>query len=453
MRGLGTDNASVMTGVNNGVYQKLKEDIPHLILVRCVCHSVQLAVSDAVKEALPKNLEFLIGDTYAWFSRSADRQGHFQILYNTLNDGKDPLKIPKVAATRWLSIYVAVNRILEQWQELRMHFEFWKGKDKCYTSEVLFAMYSDIRNELYLLFLQPVLEEAQKVNKVFQMNENDPAKLLKSLTMLIQGLVMRIVISGCKENFLTINVRNYLHPKPNLGFAFEEKMKEVRKNNQLNVDEEKIIRSRCIDFIIALVKGLQVRLPDNVEVLEKVSLLCPEKCLRTVKPPITNLAKLMKVPTNLITKIDFQWLKINFVEWTNIDKTVPFWAEVLQYKDASYENPFQELANFAITCLVLPWSNAEIERSFSQMNIVKSPHRNRFNDETLIAILTIRAGLRRLNKCCSTYQFPPGALVKVGTLAAYNPLSNADKSTPNSEYQEFNDILEVLEPFEEQHDI
>ncbi|XP_011862741.1 PREDICTED: uncharacterized protein LOC105559223, partial [Vollenhovia emeryi] len=68
MRGLGTDNAAVMTGVNTGVYQRLKADIPHLILIRCVCHSIQLAVSESVKEVMPKNLEFLISGTYTWFS-------------------------------------------------------------------------------------------------------------------------------------------------------------------------------------------------------------------------------------------------------------------------------------------------------------------------------------------------------------------------------------------------
>lgn len=41
--GIGSDNASVMTGVNNGVYVKLKQEVPHLILVKCIyccCKSV-----------------------------------------------------------------------------------------------------------------------------------------------------------------------------------------------------------------------------------------------------------------------------------------------------------------------------------------------------------------------------------------------------------------------------
>ncbi|CAH0562948.1 unnamed protein product [Brassicogethes aeneus] len=55
MQGLDTDNASVMTGVNNGVYKKLQTYNPTLVLIRCVCHSLQLASSYATKE-LPKNL-------------------------------------------------------------------------------------------------------------------------------------------------------------------------------------------------------------------------------------------------------------------------------------------------------------------------------------------------------------------------------------------------------------
>ena len=39
--GIGTDNAFVMTGINNGVHKVLKEEygLKYLVLIRCVCHS------------------------------------------------------------------------------------------------------------------------------------------------------------------------------------------------------------------------------------------------------------------------------------------------------------------------------------------------------------------------------------------------------------------------------
>ena len=61
---IGTDNASVMVGINNAIYSKLKQENPFLILMRCVCHSIQLAMSYASAECLPMNLEYLIAITH-----------------------------------------------------------------------------------------------------------------------------------------------------------------------------------------------------------------------------------------------------------------------------------------------------------------------------------------------------------------------------------------------------
>lgn len=74
MVGLGSDNASVMVGINNGVYKKLLNEVPTLIHIPCVCHSLQLAISAAANETLPRNIEFLIKETYNWFAHSTLRQ-------------------------------------------------------------------------------------------------------------------------------------------------------------------------------------------------------------------------------------------------------------------------------------------------------------------------------------------------------------------------------------------
>ena len=47
-----TDNASVMIGINKGVHAQLRAEIPSLILIKCVCHSIQLAVSQASADSL-----------------------------------------------------------------------------------------------------------------------------------------------------------------------------------------------------------------------------------------------------------------------------------------------------------------------------------------------------------------------------------------------------------------
>lgn len=134
--GIGTDNASVMTGVNNGLHQILKAeyDLPQLVLVRCVCHSLQLAVSHASQQSLPRNIEFLVRETYNWFSISPNRRQAYRQIYEVINCGENPLAITKVCATRWLSIEPAVSRILNQWCELQLHFELARRNENCYTA-------------------------------------------------------------------------------------------------------------------------------------------------------------------------------------------------------------------------------------------------------------------------------------------------------------------------------
>ena len=79
--GIGTDNASVMVGINNGVHKKLEEKWGNkMVLMRCVCHSIQLAVSSACDD-LPTCLDFILKETYNWFSNSTNRQTQYEGLY------------------------------------------------------------------------------------------------------------------------------------------------------------------------------------------------------------------------------------------------------------------------------------------------------------------------------------------------------------------------------------
>lgn len=75
--GIGTDNAAVMVSEFNSVYSRLRDQQPALLLIKCVCHSLDLACSKAA-EKMPTTLVFLVDETYNWFSRSTTRQQHFR---------------------------------------------------------------------------------------------------------------------------------------------------------------------------------------------------------------------------------------------------------------------------------------------------------------------------------------------------------------------------------------
>lgn len=417
--GIATDNASVMVGINNGLYQKLKLDVPHLVLIKCMCHSLQLAISHASIETLPRNIEFMISETYTWFSKSSVRQEHFRNIYKAINDGCEPKKIVKSCKTRWLSIEKAVFRIINQYLELKTHFETVRVSENCYTAELLYDLYKNEFNLAYLLFLHPVLKEVQLVNKAFEAQNANPLKLLNDLILLIYSIAKRITLPSYKLDPVRHDISNYLDKNLHLGYQCENKLGQLRSNKIISLDDEKIFRERCKNFLHKLYLELKLRVPDNITILEKISFFSVDNMLRHQKLPITPLCQEFIKDESQITSIETQYEKIHFVKWQNTDNTIKFWHEVSSYRNANGENPFKNLCDLALTFLILPFSNAEVERIFSQLNIVKNKTRNKLSLEIVNSILTIRYGLRRHNKCCYNYDLDEGTLNIIGTNETY----------------------------------
>lgn len=89
----------------------------------------------------------------------------------------------------------------------------------------------------------------------------------------------------------------------------------------------------------------------------------------------------------------------------------------MDLKDLSGENPFKELAGFAVLMLVLLYSNAEIERLFSQLNLLKTKLQNMLAPLSANALMVIRAGLKRHKKGC--FELPDEIARLIATDSAY----------------------------------
>uniref|UniRef100_A0A0L8GDP1 DUF4371 domain-containing protein n=1 Tax=Octopus bimaculoides TaxID=37653 RepID=A0A0L8GDP1_OCTBM len=319
---IGTDNARVMIGVNNGVFQKLKK-VPPLLLFRCICHSLQLAVSHTCAECLPINLEFLVSETYKRSSHSSTRQ--------------KLLKIMNSCRTRWLSIEPAVNRILSQWFELQTHFQTTTTKEKCFTAQTLHEMFCDSRNELYLLFLHPILKHVQEVNKLFESNNVNKTKLLEDLPNLIKSVANMIVLPTCRIDPLDpdASIEKFLHPKPNSGYRFERKIAEMIIKKTVTATEENNIRKRAQLFLLCLYKELKHHLPGNINILRNIKCFSVENIMQHFKEPILPVLEAMHLNEEKIASIEIQFNSIHLAKWTNTSNTEAFWLEVLEYKDTT----------------------------------------------------------------------------------------------------------------------
>ncbi|XP_062141313.1 uncharacterized protein LOC133849326 isoform X2 [Drosophila sulfurigaster albostrigata] len=346
-----------------------------------------------------------------------------------LSFGATGSKLRLVCDTRWLSIEMAVTRILDQWHELKTHFGIAAMSEKCKTAKILYESFCDKKNYLYLVFLKPILQDMQKINLCFQSNSANATMLLSDLILAIRSLRQKIIPPDIDVDI--INDDDFeKHVKSDLGLGYDFE-KEVKSMNIESVEEMEI-RECCSGFVVELAKQLKQRLPDNFNILKQIDAFSVENILKIKKKQISPILEYFRTPN--IDKIERLYNDITLVEWENVDDTVKFWAEVLKYRDSGGNCRFQELASVALQMQSLPWSNADVERVFSQVNLIKTKIRNSMSVETLNAILSIRYGLRRHNMCCFNYNVPPSCLSTIEDKKFY-PIDDDDN---------IDDILNII---------
>ncbi|KAK9892673.1 hypothetical protein WA026_021526 [Henosepilachna vigintioctopunctata] len=87
MLGFASDGANVMFGGNNSMMTNLKNDIPNLFTMKCICHSFALCVSRAC-EKLPRGLENFCREVFNHIQNSPKR---IELTEEEINKTKDIL--------------------------------------------------------------------------------------------------------------------------------------------------------------------------------------------------------------------------------------------------------------------------------------------------------------------------------------------------------------------------
>ncbi|KAB0789969.1 hypothetical protein PPYR_15745, partial [Photinus pyralis] len=107
--GFACDGANVMVGAHHSVMSKLKRDIPHIFLFKCICHSFALCASNACLK-LPRAVEDCVRNIYNYVANSPKR---IEALKEFQNFTQTKIhKILHPSQTRWLS--------LEQYNALKL---------------------------------------------------------------------------------------------------------------------------------------------------------------------------------------------------------------------------------------------------------------------------------------------------------------------------------------------
>ena len=114
-----SDGAPVMNGAYNSVLSRLNNSYSNLWYLYCINHALHLVACDAAAE-LPLQVEDFMKAAYKHFKNSAKRIAQFNTVIEGMN--LEVKRLLKPGQTRWLSLKLAVDRILSLWEPLLQYF-------------------------------------------------------------------------------------------------------------------------------------------------------------------------------------------------------------------------------------------------------------------------------------------------------------------------------------------
>lgn len=149
--GFGSDGCNTMMGEHNSVASRMRKNFPGIFIMNCVCHSAHLCASESCK-MLPRPCEELARNIYNFLNSSSKRLcelEHFQSFLSL-----DPHRMLHPSQTRWLSLSAVIERILEQWDALRLYFTDTYLSQKLVSTEHIYMALNDPFMKLYYYFLE-----------------------------------------------------------------------------------------------------------------------------------------------------------------------------------------------------------------------------------------------------------------------------------------------------------
>ncbi|KAJ2941002.1 hypothetical protein O0L34_g13129 [Tuta absoluta] len=434
--GYAADGCSVMMGENNSVASRLKESLPGITIIKCVCHSAHLCASQACKE-LPRRCEDLAREIYGFFKCSSKRQCQFAEFQSFLN--LKPHKMLHPSQTRWLSLVAVVDRLLEQWDALKLFFTNTYLSEKLIATDIILNTLNNPLMKMYYNFLAWILPKFTEFNKYFQ----SESVMITSLNDKVREIYRNILLCFLNRDYvMRQELENINFENPENWLRNEQLYLGVRVMNDLKNPE--VTRSKvelnkyfnvCRKFLITSAKEIKKRYRMNDPLLSKLHLLHATNAasakFREVAPSIYPLLELLPRVVSvdnvsLIKKIDDQWRNLPS-KFNELDLTLPidkFWSALYQCED------YRELSQFALNTLCIPNSNAQCERVFSKVNLMKTKIRNKLSTETVNRTLLVAQHVKA-NGSCIDFKPSPEMLSKLN-LSMYKRANIAPTTADDS---------------------
>ena len=197
--GLGSDGASVMLGSRNSVLTRFQAQQPSVVSFHCNCHITALIANHACKE-LPDFLDDLTIQISYYFQKSPKRQRMFKEFQDFVD--VKPHKLLKAGQTRWLSLEICVNRLLEQYDALLSYFR--SSPENVAAVRRITQSLENPLSKPFLMFLSDALPVINIFNKMMQQE----APALHSLRQEVHSFLKKLLLRFMTPSVLQIALKD-----------------------------------------------------------------------------------------------------------------------------------------------------------------------------------------------------------------------------------------------------
>ncbi|XP_068990425.1 zinc finger BED domain-containing protein 5-like [Neodiprion pinetum] len=422
MIGFASDGASNMFGTHHSLSVLLKKDIPHLFLMKCICHSFALCANYAC-EKLPRVIEDIARDVFNYIQHSYKRLSVLKQFQEFL--GLKPHKLLHPSQTRWLSLLQVVKRLLEQYDALILFFTDAVYEDKVLAADMILSRLKEKYVKIHLQFLEYVLPYFTNLNLEMQSEETKIHQLYSRVSTVYKTLLNCFLKSDYVRNTA---VERIVFDNPHNFVVIEEvylgaKVTASISNGShgLSLEQLSDFRLRCLQFYIEACKQLVKRFnfqDPNLQVFKELGFLdsTQMRSHNSIAPLASKFPNL--VHENALNDLDSEWRELKNLEINvPLAPSIDYWETVSKLKLGDGSVKFHHLSDFVRNLHCLPHSSAAVERIFSQIQLNKTKVRNRLEAETLSGILHTKTLIG--NDQCFDFVVNPNVIDK-HSLQMYN---------------------------------
>ena len=414
--GQGYDGAATFSGVHNGVQKRMQVHACHALYLHCACHRLQLAsmqAAEGVKEI--KGLFGMMTNIWKLFYNSPKKAEKLVEIQAILH--LPQLKIVKPSDTRWLSHERCIRAIKKELPALIVTLQQLyesSGDAEAFGIALLLASQVGIAG---IALLSEVLDLLAKLNTYMQRKTADFTRLSGFVSSIIEELKL-LKTDGAKWCSDATSLKEILEEKH--GIPITARAGATRGTSTFSSIEDFRVKV-AIPYLSALIENIERRFSGNVvKLLAASSVFAP-----SLFPPKENVngygdneIELLSSFYGSTASVEYEGVTYTSPPLLDADDLRSEWKvyrrAMLQEKDMimaekdgsqslptmqelsvrmmschSYVGIFPEMFKLIQIILCLPVGTATVERSFSQMKMVKTRLRNRLSDENLPRLMRI----------------------------------------------------------------